>query len=170
MLGRRCILMTTVLVAATCLVATLGGCDYTRVEEPDGIPGCDNPYHPDLLLLVSTVTEIPHGASLPMSLTVTTSAHEETYHFTTSQRYDFSIHDIEDEEVWRWSDDRPFLMVVGDETYTTDAVLYFERLDTGQFQLETGMYTLKATVTTEGTDTEMQGPAHACTTFWITAG
>jgi hypothetical protein len=35
--------------------------------------------------------------------------------FNTSQRYDFSITDSSGKEVWRWSKDRMFLMVMGQE-------------------------------------------------------
>ena len=38
------------------------------------------------------------------------------FHFNTSQRYDFIIEDEEGNEVWRWSMDRMFAMVLGEET------------------------------------------------------
>lgn len=38
-----------------------------------------------------------------------------TFHFNTSQRYDFIIEDEEGNEVWRWSEDRMFAMMLGEE-------------------------------------------------------
>jgi hypothetical protein len=38
------------------------------------------------------------------------------FHFNTSQRYDFVIEDEEGNEVWRWSQDMMFAMVLGEET------------------------------------------------------
>ena len=39
-----------------------------------------------------------------------------TFHFNTSQRYDFIIEDEEGDKIWRWSQDRMFAMVLGEET------------------------------------------------------
>jgi hypothetical protein len=38
------------------------------------------------------------------------------FHFNTSQRYDFIIEDEKGEEIWRWSEDKMFVMVLGGET------------------------------------------------------
>ena len=38
------------------------------------------------------------------------------FHFNTSQRYDFIIEDEEGNEIWRWSKERMFAMVLGEET------------------------------------------------------
>ncbi len=38
------------------------------------------------------------------------------FHFNTSQRYDFIIEDEEGNEIWRWSQDMMFAMVLGEET------------------------------------------------------
>jgi len=38
-----------------------------------------------------------------------------TFHFNTSQRYDFIIEDEEGNEIWRWSQDMMFAMVLGEE-------------------------------------------------------
>ncbi len=137
-------------------------------EEPH--PMCVNPYHPGLLLLLATVDEAPRGASIPAAMVVTTSAYNQEFSFRTSQRFDFSVFNEAGEEVWRWSDDQAFMMVLGEETYTTDGVLYFARLDTSELP-EPGTYILKGTLTTEGrVDGEAAGPAHVCTTFELTEG
>jgi len=41
---------------------------------------------------------------------------EITFHFNTSQRYDFIIEEEEGSEIWRWSQERMFAMVLGEET------------------------------------------------------
>jgi len=41
---------------------------------------------------------------------------EITFHFNTGQRYDFIIEDEKGNEIWRWSKDRMFVMVLGEET------------------------------------------------------
>lgn len=170
MFGKRRNPSIGLLVIAILAVVALPRCNQTEVEEPYAAMTCVNPYHPGLILLVSTVPEVPQGASLPMALVITTSTDADTHHFRSSQRYDFTIHTMEDEELWRWSHDQAFLTVLGEETYTADGVLYFERVDTGELPIEPGLYTLKATLTTEGTDDETWGPAHACTMFEVTAG
>jgi len=38
-----------------------------------------------------------------------------TFHFNTSQRYNFIIEDEEGNEVWRWSEGRMFAMALGEE-------------------------------------------------------
>ncbi|MFO8011442.1 MAG: BsuPI-related putative proteinase inhibitor [Dehalococcoidia bacterium] len=144
---------------------------HAEFEQENGTEvECENPYSPGLILLVATVDEVPHGASLPMAMVVTTSAYEQTHHFNTSQRYDFSIYDENGEEVWRWSDDQAFLMVTGEETYTTDGVLYFERMHTAELPSEPAKYMLKATLTTEGSDDEKEGPADTCIIFEVIPG
>ncbi|MCW3993776.1 MAG: BsuPI-related putative proteinase inhibitor [Candidatus Bathyarchaeota archaeon] len=48
------------------------------------------------------------------------------FHFNTSQRYDFIIEDEEGNEIWRWSKDRMFAMVLGEETLgpTNPEIIY----------------------------------------------
>jgi len=49
-----------------------------------------------------------------------------TFHFNTSQRYDFIIEDEEGSEIWRWSQDMMFAMVLGEETLgpTNTEIIY----------------------------------------------
>ena len=49
-----------------------------------------------------------------------------TFHFNTSQRYDFIIEDEEGNEVWRWSKDMMFAMALGEEILgpTNSEVIY----------------------------------------------
>jgi len=48
------------------------------------------------------------------------------FHFNTSQRYDFVIEDEEGNEIWRWSKERVFAMVLGEETLgpTNPEIIY----------------------------------------------
>ncbi len=145
--------------------------DQWEVPTEPAVP-CENPYFPPLVLLLSTVDEVPWGASLPVSLVVTTTAHSHAFLFTSGQRYDFAVYK-DGEEVWRWSDEQAFIMAIGEETYTTDGVLYFERVDTTELP-GPGTYTLQGTLTTEGwiedEGVAEHGPAHVCVTFTVVDG
>jgi len=57
------------------------------------------------------------GDPIIMTLKVFNYTEEEiTFHFNTGQRYDFVIEDEEGNEIWRWSQDMMFAMVLGEET------------------------------------------------------
>lgn len=57
------------------------------------------------------------GEPITMALKVFNYTEEKmTFHFNTSQRYDFIIEDEEGNEIWRWSQDMIFAMVLGEET------------------------------------------------------
>jgi len=51
---------------------------------------------------------------------------EITFHFNTGQRYDFIIEDEEGSKIWRWSEDKMFTMVLGEEILgpTNPEVIY----------------------------------------------
>jgi hypothetical protein len=55
-----------------------------------------------------------------------TTEEEITFLFNTGQRYDFIIEDEEGKEVWRWSGDKMFAMVLGEEILgpTNPEVIY----------------------------------------------
>jgi len=69
---------------------------------------------------------------------------EATLHFRDAQRYDFTIEEDEEKEVWRWSNGKMFAEVLGEETLGPgrEEVVYTEtyagRLEPGDYQL-TGM-------------------------------
>jgi hypothetical protein len=73
------------------------------------------------------------------------------FHFTTSQRYDFSIYNSRGYEVWRWSDDKAFLQVQGEiilnpgesVTYTTS----IKFVDKNGEAMPVDLYTLKGELT-----------------------
>ena len=63
------------------------------------------------------------------------------FYFSTSQRYDFIIEDERKNEIWRWSQDMMFAMVLGEEslgpnnpevTYTAE---YKDRLSPGYYKV-----------------------------------
>ena len=65
--------------------------------------------------------------SIKMTLKVFNYTQEDiVFHFNTSQRYDFIIEDEEGNEVWRWSQDMMFAMVLGEETLgpTNPEIIY----------------------------------------------
>jgi hypothetical protein len=57
------------------------------------------------------------GEPIKMTLKIFNYTEEDiAFQFNTSQRYDFIIEDKEGEEIWRWSKDKMFAMVLGEET------------------------------------------------------
>ncbi len=73
---------------------------------------------------------------------------EVTFHFNSSQRYDFIIEDEKGEEIWRWSEDKMFAMVLGEETIgpTNPELIYTEKftnkLACGYYKI-TGVFTVQ---------------------------
>jgi len=56
------------------------------------------------------------GESIKMTLKIFNYTQEDiVFHFNTSQRYDFIIENEKGNEVWRWSKDRMFAMMLGEE-------------------------------------------------------
>jgi len=86
------------------------------------------------------------GESIKMTLKVFNYTEEDIiFHFNTSQRYDFIIEDVEGNEIWRWSKDRMFAMMLGEEilgptnteiTYTAE---YRNKLNPGYYKI-TGIF------------------------------
>lgn len=57
------------------------------------------------------------GEPVIMTLKIFNYTEEDIFfHFNTSQRYDFIIEDKKGNEIWRWSKDMMFAMVLGEET------------------------------------------------------
>ena len=95
------------------------------------------------------------GEPIVMALKVFNNTEEEvTFHFNTSQRYDFVITDEEENEIWRWSGDRMFAMVLGEETLGPDnpGVTY-----TAQYKSELSPGYYKITGILVATDRPMTG-------------
>jgi len=67
------------------------------------------------------------GEPIKMTLKIFNSIQEDVaFHFNTSQRYDFIIEDEEENKIWRWSEDKMFTMVLGEENLgpTTTEITY----------------------------------------------
>jgi hypothetical protein len=68
-----------------------------------------------------------------------------TFHFNTSQRYDFVIEDKEGNEIWRWSEGRMFAQMLGEEILepTNTEIIYTaeykDRLSPGYYKV-TGIF------------------------------
>ena len=62
----------------------------------------------------------------PVQLTITVAASESvTLYYRTAQRYDIVITDQEGQEVWRWSKDKAFGEVLGEEALEENELLTF---------------------------------------------
>jgi len=86
------------------------------------------------------------GEPVIMTLKIFNYTEEEvTFHFNTGQRYDFIIEDEEGNEVWRWSKDMMFAMVLGEETLgpTNPEIIYAteykDKLSPGYYKI-TGIF------------------------------
>ena len=90
--------------------------------------------------------------------------HPVTFHFTSSQRFDFVIRNSDGKEMYRWSDGRGFLTVMGSETLNNDMLKYNVRipLDLGNLEhYPDGLYTL------EGILTSYDKPMKGTVTFQV---
>jgi len=86
------------------------------------------------------------GEPITMTLKVFNYTEENVaFHFNTSQRYDFIIEDEEGNEIWCWSEDKMFTMVLGEETLgptnteITYTVEYKDKLNPGYYKI-TGIF------------------------------
>lgn len=82
------------------------------------------------------------GESITMTFKVCNYTEDDTtFNFNTSQRYDFIIEDEEGNEIWRWSQDMMFAMVLGEETLepnnpeVTYTVEYKDKLSPGYYKI-----------------------------------
>lgn len=68
---------------------------------------------------ISIMTDkMSYSVGEPIMMTVKIFNYKEedvVFHFNTSQRYNFIIEDVERNEIWRWSKDMVFAMVLGEE-------------------------------------------------------
>jgi len=100
-----------------------------------------------------------HNQGEPVPLTITVAASETvTLYYRTAQRYDIAVTNEGGEEVWRWSKDRAFGEVLGEETLDENESLTFndswdQRDNDGQ-PVPTGNYTV--TVTSAHCDADLQ--------------
>ena len=86
------------------------------------------------------------GESIVMTLKIFNYTEEDVvFHFNTSQRYDFIIEDEKGKEIWCWSKERMFAMVLGEETLGPDnpeiayTAEYRDKLNPGYYKA-TGIF------------------------------
>jgi len=89
------------------------------------------------------------GEPIIITLKIFNYTEEEiTFHFNTGQRYDFIIEDEEGSKIWRWSEDKMFTMVLGEEILgpTNPEVIYTAeyrgKLSSGYYKI-TGIFVVK---------------------------
>ncbi len=89
----------------------------------------------------------------PISLKITLFNHTEdewVLHFRTSQRYDFLVETAEGgREVWRWSQGKMFLQVLGEERLgqKKPSISYTAKITSG---LQAGSYVITGVITSTG--------------------
>ena len=136
--------LITVLFAALVISAASGGLGAEPVNEP-GVG-----------ISVSTDrTTYAVGEPIVITLKVFNHTGEEiTFNFSSSKRYDFVIEDDDGNELWRWSEARMFLMVLGEDVLGPgkEETTYTEKYEG---ELEQGDY--KITGTFEARERPMSG-------------
>ena len=82
------------------------------------------------------------GEPIKMTLKILNYTEEDiAFHFNTSQRYDFITEDEDGNEIWRWSKDKMFAMVLGEEIigpYNPEIIYtaeYNDRLSPGYYKV-----------------------------------
>jgi hypothetical protein len=110
----------------------------------------------------------------PVQLTITVAASESvTLYYRTAQRYDIVITDQEGQEVWRWSKDKTFGEVLGEETLEENELLTFneswDQLDNDGQPVPAANYTVTATSAHCDADLNNCGQLSASRTIQIRA-
>lgn len=91
-----------------------------------------------------TTDKMSYSISEPIIMTFKIFNYTEediAFYFNTSQRYDFIIEDEGKNEIWRWSKDRMFAMVLGEESLgpnnpeVTYLAEYKDRLSPGYYKV-----------------------------------
>jgi hypothetical protein len=114
------------------------------------------------------------GEGKPVQLTITVAASESvTLYYRTAQRYDILVTDQEGQEVWRWSKDKAFGEVLGEETLEENELLTFneswdQRDNDGQ-PVPAANYTVTATSAHCDADLNNCGQLSASRTIQIRA-
>ena len=86
-------------------------------------------------------TEYARGEPVVIQLQVTNHTDESlTFNFTSGQRYDFLIQNEAGETVWRWSADKGFIQVLGEDVLAVGDILTYSESFGGE--LAAGSYTI----------------------------
>jgi len=98
-----------------------------------------------------TTDKMSYSVSEPIVMTLKIfnyTKEDINFQFNTSQRYDFIIEDEEGSEIWRWSKDRMFAMMLGEEILGPDnpeiiyTAEYKDKLSPGYYKV-TGILVAK---------------------------
>jgi hypothetical protein len=92
--------------------------------------------------VVLTTDKRTYAAGEPIALTlalVNAGSEPLRLRFMTAQRYDFTLQDQRGQQVWRWSSERFFAQVLGEETIAPGGALSYSA--TVRHALPTGWYT-----------------------------
>ena len=94
------------------------------------------------VLIMTDKATYSSGEVITMTLNIFNHTGDEVvFQFSTSQRYDFLIEDGGGNKVWRWSDERMFAQVLGEEKIGPgrEEIIYEEnynnRLDAGRYKI-----------------------------------
>ncbi len=101
------------------------------------------------------------GEKIQMTLKITcTTFTPFTFQFNSGQRYDFTIENARGEEVWRWSRDKMFIQILGEEKVggTRKSLTYREVF---QGNLSTGVYRVTGRLTSSN------APLSSTLTFFV---
>lgn len=103
--------------------------------------------NPDLLLSVVTDKEVyQSGEPVRMKVQIANESDEAiTLQFSSGQRYEFTIQNDRDREIWRWSEDRGFIQMLGEERLASRGALVYRAEFHGR--LEPGSYRVTGTLT-----------------------
>lgn len=96
--------------------------------------------------------EVIQGSLTTFRLTLV-AKQEMTLGFNTSQRYDFEVRDSTDVMVWKWSDGRLFLQVLGEEILAPGETLSYEE---GWDPVSAGTYEVLGKITAGRADLEVR--------------
>lgn len=99
------------------------------------------------------------GDTILATFSVTNAGVRLTVRFSSGQRYDFALLDAAGREIWRWSAERGFIQVLGEETVEPGGSLrYQERIAAPR---EAGTYRLVAELVS------MDGPHRTVATLTV---
>lgn len=105
-----------------------------------------------MVKLATERAEYQPGETVALALAIVAQGEDHTLIFRISQRFDVTA-TRNGMEVWRWSEDRVFLMVLGDETFRRDDptvfVMTWDLRDNKGIFLPEGEYQIRGILTAE---------------------
>ena len=88
-----------------------------------------------------TTDRVAYAPDEPIAMRLNVTNRTDTsvvFHFSDGQRYDFLIQDVSGETLWRWSADKGFIQMLGEEVLGPGETLTFS--ETFEGQLTPGTY------------------------------